>query len=191
MQNNDIIYRMSTVKERTIGVIQRDRLSDLLKLSFEKKSGCFYFALLMSWNQIFPQIIVNSEVVNDIVARKDGLGVSPKNVIRELKLREEQLNLRLTRVGVTNFSKEDLKDFREYANIPLEVQVEREEYPVEIFNSNESAIILWMGYGNNGQVGIHYTSYHADDNDRFSPEETITKGAGYLPFVYFYLEPTI
>lgn len=182
---------MSTLKERTIGVIQRDRLSDLLKLSSEKKSGCFYFALLMSWNQIFPQMIVDSRLVKDIVGRKDGLGVSPKNVVRELKLREEQLNLRVTRVGVTNFSKEDLQDFRINANIPLDVRVEREEYPVKISNPNASAIILWMGYGNNGQVGIHYTSYHADDNSRFSPEETITKGAGYLPFVYFHLEPTI
>jgi len=180
---------MLDLKERTIRVIQRDRLADFLRISHFNDTGCFYFALIMSWNYLFPNRIINRQLAYDITNGRERLGVAPNKVISEIQSLQKQLNLRVARIGITNELGESVAEFRELANIPSDIQVVRESYPVVTGEKNSSALVLWMGNSGNDNCLLHYTSSHS--NDRFSPEERAPYHPEYAPIAIFHLQPSL
>ncbi len=177
------------MKERTIRVIQRDRLANFLRVSHFNDTGCFYFALIMSWNYLFPDRVIDRQLAYDIASGRERLGVAPNKVIGEIKSREKQLNLHVASIGITSQLGESVAEFRELANIPSDIQVVRESYPVVATERNSSSLVLWMGNRGNDNCLLHYTSSHP--NDRFSPEERAPYHPEYVPITIFHLEPVV
>lgn len=180
---------MLDLRERAVRVIQRDRLADFLRIANVNDTGCFYVALIMSWNYLFPDEIVDRQLAHDIIGGSEGFGVAPNRVISEIKSREKQLNLRVARIGVTSHLGESVSEFREMANIPSDIPVVRESYPVVASEKNSSALVLWMGNRGNNNCRLHYTSSHP--NDRFSLEERAPYHPEYAPITIFHLQPSL
>jgi hypothetical protein len=180
---------MLNLKERTIGAIQRDRLSDFLRVANIYDSGCFYFALFMSWNYLFPDRVIDRTLAKQIVGDRSSLGISPRQVVEEVALREKQLKIRIAQIGVTNNIDQTPTEFSEYAGIPNTITVIHENYPVVFTKPSSSAVVLWMGNRDNANCRLHYTSTHP--NNRFSPEEITEYHPEYAPVVIYHLERAI
>ncbi|HCC84484.1 MAG TPA: hypothetical protein DEP87_02280 [Candidatus Pacebacteria bacterium] len=174
---------MFDLKEKAIGAIQRDRLAEFLKIAHSQDSGCFYFALLMTWNHLFPKKILNQRFIDDVIKNDPRLTVSPRDIIPKINLWEKYLNLQVARIGLTEYLDESITDFKENAKIPAGVEITKERYPVT-WSDSSPTLILWMGV-----CCLHYTSSY--QNYRFSPEETAPYHPDYNPVVLFHLKPTI
>lgn len=175
---------MFSPKEKAVSAIQRDRLAELLQVADINDTGCFYLALLMSWSHLYPNRVIDRKFAEDISRGKDRLVVSPQEVISEVKLREDQLGLRVTRIGITQHLDESLSDFKENSKIPTSVNVARVSYPIVMTPFSSSALVLWLSHS---YMGVHYTSIHP--STRFSPEEIAPYHPDYFPATLFYLEP--
>jgi len=180
---------MLDLKERAIEVIQRDHLAEFLRVANMHDTGCFYFALLMSWNHLFPNRIIDREFARDVVDDRPSLGVSPNTVVDEVVRREKQLSMRVTEIGITDYLDETPAEFIEHAGISSNIKVIRESYPVVFTKPRSSAVILWMGNRNTANCRLHYTSTHP--SDRFSPEEIAEYHLEYAPVTIYHLEPTM
>lgn len=175
---------MTNLRERAIGAIQRDRLADFFQVASIHDTGCFYFALLMSWNYLYPNRVIDRSFAGFISRGKDRLIVSPREVIDEVKSLEGNLSLKVSSVGITQYLEETPDEFRDNVRIPLGIGVARVSYPIISSSQNNSTIILWLSEGRS-----HYTSQHP--NHRFSAEETAPYHPEYAPATVFNLERTV
>jgi hypothetical protein len=96
--------------ERTLGAIQRDRLSDFFKESHDIGDGCFYYALISSHNYLYPNSLLPRNFVDKIrKGGKLGKGIVIGDVISEVKRLEPDLKLKVDHIiNHTNLSAEEI-----------------------------------------------------------------------------------
>lgn len=174
---------MFSPKEKAGSAIQRDSLTEFLHVASIYDTGCFYFALLMSWNYLYPDRVIDRRFAEEISRGKDRLVVSPREVVSEVKILEPRLGLRVANIGITQYLEESVQDFRDNVKVPPDIGVSKIAYPTEAISKNTSALVLWVSDGRS-----HYTSVHP--NSRFSPEEVAPYHPEYAPATLFFLEPS-
>lgn len=90
---------MSTILERMVGVLQRDRLSFFFKESHSAEDGCFYYALISCHNYLYPKKVLSRDIAEQIsVGNKIGKGIVIRDVISEVKRLEPELKLRVDHI---------------------------------------------------------------------------------------------
>jgi hypothetical protein len=156
---------MNNLKDRAIGAIQRNRLSNLLKESVSQGNGCFYLSLLMSWEKLNPMKLLPRDIEGRLLYLDKGLGVSPSEVVDAVLQQESVLGLIVSKITITNKVTSTPDQARIKFNFSRNIPVDKMSTNIITLGSGSDGIIYWQK-----QDGVaHFTATSA--SSRFSGEE--------------------
>jgi hypothetical protein len=159
------------LKDRLIATLQRDRLSDFLKEANIQRSGCFYFSLLMCWEKIYPNKVLDRTVANKILSLDQNLSVKDSKVIQRVNELEPLLKLKVVKISIPYWINQNEEEVRQFFSIPHDIPIHKELGPTDIFpvDNNSSGIMSW----NKEQKLAHIIALHG--SQRFQGLESDTE----------------
>ncbi len=84
--------------ERLVGAIQRDRLENFIKDSFDRGGGCFGIAAVSCHNYLYPNLVLPRNLEEHLIQDTEGARVKLVDVIGELKKLEPYLKIKVDRI---------------------------------------------------------------------------------------------
>lgn len=144
------------LKDKALTALQRDRLSSFLKESINTKSGCFFYSLLMCWEQINPNKILSRTTAQRILDLDKTLGVLPSDLLQKVADLEDLLQLKVVKIEVPSWVNQTAEEIRRDFSFPPDIPIEKDLVTSNIapIDHNSSAIIYWQKDDNLA----HYTS---------------------------------
>jgi hypothetical protein len=113
----------SSLRERTIGALQQDRLSNFIKESTEVGSECFFYALIGAWNRIYPDQVLPRDIEDKIVHLDEKNGVAISEVPEKITQLKSLLNLEITRIEIPPNIGLEPEEFRADFDLPATVPI--------------------------------------------------------------------
>jgi hypothetical protein len=84
--------------ERAISAIQRNRLENFVKHSFDNECGCFGFAVISCFNYLYPRAVLPRNIEDFLIQDTEGARVRLIDVIKEIKKLESYLNIKVDHI---------------------------------------------------------------------------------------------
>jgi len=120
---------MSTdIKETAVSAIQRDRLSEFIKKTYESNGACFYYSIINAFNYLNPDTSVPKEFEANILVvlqKNPDFGVNFINVIPEIKRLEPLLHLTVSKIHT--YATGSVEEIRKKLNISDDIPVSKME----------------------------------------------------------------
>jgi len=94
-------YNISMSKdifEKAVSAIQRDRLENFIKDSFNRGGGCFGTAAVSCHNYLYPNLILPRHLERQLIQNTEGAKVKLVDVISELEKLEPYLKIKVDRI---------------------------------------------------------------------------------------------
>lgn len=184
------------LSEKLFSSINRTRLSEFLKRSIELKAGCFYFALLASWEHLNPHSVLSRNIDKRILSIGEDLGVKPDQIIERIGQLQEELNLCVVKIGITSFAKQGIDEVREMCKVPPEIEIFKYTgFKYRPLDEESTGVIDWQS--EDGEAG-HFTSLFESNIFGDEGKGDINSGGqrcadavidkGYIPVLVFHLK---
>lgn len=156
---------MNSLKERLIGALQKDRLSDFQKEANLYGSGCFYYALISAHNWLYPDELIDQSISTALMHRPNiDYGIKPSDVFDEIHRLEPLLHVAISHISTPD--KRPLRVFRKKFHVPPEITISKfEEDPIFIADDTDT-YILYLNHKT--KKSAHYL--HVAENVRFQSE---------------------
>lgn len=154
---------MNDIFERTIGAIQRDRLTSFIKESHELGDACFYFALISAHNYLYPREKLARDISERLrIESTKGKGTKARDFCKDVLRLERDLKVKVDHVvNHTTLTPEEIrKDLRIPNGIPVIDTVDGIDAP--IYGQSTGVALLIR----KDETGGHYLALA--ENPRFS-----------------------
>ncbi len=154
------------LKEKAIGLIQRDRLEDFIRRCMESNAGCLYNALLTEWEYLYPDELPPRKITERLNRLEtDDLGVVSNKMTDRIGDFSEVFDMSISEVVVspriTNSAEEIRRIFKIAEDIPVSKLMRTEGSLYETLEPavGSGAIILWQDLEN--ADGGHFGAFHS------------------------------
>ena len=184
-----------SLKEKTLGAIQRDRLEPFWREAVQYNSGCVYVSLLIEWENLYPNQVLPRDIVEQFSFRDKHFVLKEGEMFNEVLLVAEKLGLVIKSIDITPFLQDSIDRLRAFYDIPKEIEIHKmedsENFKILVLPS-EGALVVWL---NKDLSAGHMSAFHS--SSRFRQEENFAIGGqrefdlavsdGKLPIVIIHL----
>jgi hypothetical protein len=132
-----------SLKDQAFEIIQRDRLSELFKVSDKTKSGCFYASLANAFHHLNPGKMLPRSFEKEVLFHNPQLSVDMPDVLQRIEELRDILHLEISEVTI--LSSNSVDKIRGELGLPSKISVMKVDTLDFSDRGKGTGLIFWQG----------------------------------------------